>query len=97
MKMCLNIRFVAAVFIGIGFGIFLSGDLALQTQVLPERKDNGKDLGILNTANLLPQILVPIVVALVIAIFNNYSALFLIGAASACVGGALIFPVKLVR
>ncbi len=97
MKMCLNIRFVAAVFIGVGFGIFLSGDLALQTQVLPDSKDNGKDLGILNTANLLPQILVPIVVGIVIVVFHSYSALFLIGAIAACVGGALIFPVKSVR
>jgi Na+/melibiose symporter-like transporter len=58
---------------------------------------NGKDLGILNTANLLPQILVPIVVGIVIAVFHSYSALFLIGAIAACVGGALIFPVKSVR
>ncbi len=88
---------VAAVFVGIGFGIFLSGDLALQTQVLPDSKDNGKDLGILNTANLLPQIIVSIVAGIVIAIFGSYAALFLIGAISACVGGALIFPIKLVR
>lgn len=88
---------VAAVFIGVGFGVFLSGDLALQTQVLPDRKDNGKDLGILNTANLLPQILVPIVAGTVISVFGSYATLFIIGAASACIGGILIFPVKLVR
>lgn len=88
---------VAAIFIGIGFGIFLSGDLALQTQVLPDSKDNGKDLSILNTANLLPQIIVSIVAGIVIAIFGSYATLFIIGAISACIGGILIFPVKLVR
>lgn len=88
---------VGAVFVGVGFGIFLSGDLALQTQVLPDRKDNGKDLSILNTANLLPQILVPIVVGIVISILHSYSALFLIGAVATCIGGGLIFPVKSVR
>ena len=88
---------VAAVFIGVGFGIFLSGDLALQTQVLPDNKDNGKDLSILNTANLLPQIIVAIVAGIVIAIFGSYATLFIIGAVSACIGGALIFPVKSVR
>jgi MFS family permease len=92
-----NLALVAAVFIGVGFGIFLSGDLALQTQVLPERKNNGKDLGILNTANLLPQILVPIVVGIVIAVSNSYSTLFLIGAIAAFLGGALILLVKSVR
>ncbi|GCE05924.1 MFS transporter [Dictyobacter aurantiacus] len=88
---------VAAAILGLGFGIFLSGDLALQTQVLPERHDNGKDLAILNTANLLPQILVPIVVGVVLAIFHSYSALFLIGAITACVGAGVIVPVKSVR
>lgn len=88
---------VAAVFVGAGFGIFLSGDLALQTQVLPDSKDNGKDLSILNTANLLPQIIVSIVAGIVIAVFGSYAALFLIGAVSAFLGGLLILPIKLVR
>jgi MFS family permease len=88
---------VAAVFVGTGFGIFLSGDLALQTQVLPDSKDNGKDLSILNTANLLPQIIVSIVAGIVIAVIGSYADLFLIGAISACVGGLLILPIKLVR
>jgi MFS family permease len=92
-----TMNLVAAVFVGIGFGIFLSGDLALQTQVLPDSKDNGKDLSILNTANLLPQIIVSIVAGIVIAVFGSYVALFLIGAASACLGGLLILPIKLVR
>lgn len=91
------INLVGAVFVGAGFGIFLSGDLALQTQVLPDSKDNGKDLSILNTANLLPQIIVSIVAGIAIAVFGSYSALFLIGAISACIGGILIFPIKLVR
>lgn len=88
---------VAAIFVGIGFGIFLSGDLALQTQVLPDSRDNGKDLSILNVANLLPQIIVSIIAGIVIALFHSYAALFLIGAISACLGGILIFPIKLVR
>ncbi len=88
---------VAAALIGIGFGIFLSSDLALQTQVLPSHQDNGKDLGILNTANLLPQILVPIVVGIVLAIFHSYPALFLIAAIASCVGGGIIILVKSVR
>jgi hypothetical protein len=69
----------------------------LQTQVLPDSKDNGKDLSILNTANLLPQIIVSIVAGIVIAVIGSYAALFLIGAISACVGGLLILPIKLVR
>lgn len=87
----------AGAIIGIGFGIFLSCDLALQTQVLPAHQDNGKDLSILNTANLLPQILVPIVVAIVLAVFHSYPALFLIAAIASCIGGGIIIFVKSVR
>lgn len=88
---------IAAAVVGLGFGIFLSGDLALQTQVLPEQRHNGKDLGILNTANLIPQILVPLVVGIVLAIFRSYPALFLVGAVATCIGAILIVPVKSVR
>lgn len=88
---------ISAAILGLGFGIFLSGDLALQTQVLPDHRDRGKDLSILNTANLIPQILVPIVAGIVLAIFNNYSALFLLGGLSACIGAGLILPIRSVR
>ncbi|GAC1372305.1 MAG: MFS transporter [Ktedonobacteraceae bacterium] len=88
---------IAAAILGLGFGIFTSGDQALQTQVLPEQRDRGKDLGIQNTANLIPQILVPIVVGIVLALFHSYAALFLLGALSACAGAGLILPIRSVR
>ncbi len=89
--------FVAAAVLGLGFGGFLSGDLALQTQVLPARRDNGKDLGILNLGSLLPQILVPIVVGIALTFLHSYPIMFLIGAILAVLGGALIILVKSVR
>jgi MFS family permease len=89
--------FVAAAVLGLGFGGFLSGDLALQTQVLPARRDNGKDLGILNLGSLLPQILVPIVVGIALTFLHSYPVMFLIGAILAVLGGALIILVKSVR
>jgi MFS family permease len=93
----LALVFVSAAILGLGFGIFLSGDLALQTQVLPARKDNAKDLGILNLGSLLPQILVPIVVGLVFTFLHSYPDVFFIGAALTVVGALLIIPVKSVR
>lgn len=89
---------LAAAIIGIGNGVFLSADLALQTQVLPDQKDNGKDMGILNISNLLPQILVAIVVGSVLAAtHNNYSVLYVIAALISVVGGGIILLVKSVR
>jgi MFS family permease len=92
-----SIVLVAAGILGLGFGIFLSGDLALQTQVLPEQKDRGKDLGIQNTANLIPQILVPIIAGIVISILHNYPGLFIFGVVSVCAGAGFIFPIRSVR
>jgi MFS family permease len=88
---------VAAALLGIGFGVFLSGDLALQTQVLPNNRDRGKDLGILNTANLLPQLVVPIVASVVLSALHSYTALFLIAACATILGAALTLPIKSVR
>ncbi|MQS05057.1 MFS transporter, partial [Streptomyces alkaliterrae] len=47
---------VAAAVLGIGFGVFTSVDFALMTQVLPAAAHRGKDLGVINIANALPQV-----------------------------------------
>ena len=46
--------------LGIGFGAYLAVDFALITQVLPSAADRGKDLGVINIANSLPQVLAPL-------------------------------------
>jgi MFS family permease len=88
---------VAAALLGIGFGVFLSGDLALQTQVLPNNRDRGKDLGLLNTANLLPQLVVPIVASVVLSALHTYTALFLVAACAVSLGAVLTLPIKSVK
>ena len=45
---------------GIGHGLYFAVDLALVTEVLPDReRDAAKDLGILNITNALPQSVAP--------------------------------------
>jgi MFS family permease len=50
----------AAVVMGCAFGIYTAVDFALITQVLPAAVDRGKDLGVINIANALPQVLAPV-------------------------------------
>jgi len=88
---------IAAVLFGLGFGVYLAVDIALITQVLPSASDRGKDLGIFNIANTLPQVLVPIVAALTINAFHNYTVLFAIVAVAALLSGLLVLPIKGVR
>ena len=93
---------VYAVLIGIGYGAFMSVDLALMTQVLPKRpgaSDSiGKDLGILTTAINIPQILSPVLAASLLgATGNNYSVLFIAAGAFVFVGSFLVLPIRSVR
>ncbi len=87
----------AAIFFGLGFGVYLAVDIALITEVLPSASSRGKDLGVFNIANTLPQVLVPIVAALTINAFHNYTVLFVIVAVSAALSGLLVLPIKSVR
>ncbi|NBE56857.1 MFS transporter, partial [Streptomyces boluensis] len=50
---------VAAAVLGLAFGVFTSVDFALMTDVLPKTTDHGKDLGVINIANSLPQAAAP--------------------------------------
>jgi MFS family permease len=51
---------VAAVVMGCAYGIYTSVDFALITEVLPTAVDRGKDLGVINIANALPQVFAPV-------------------------------------
>ncbi len=88
---------VVGALIGVGYGAFLSVDLALQTQVLPKDLSRGKDMGILSTANLFPQIIVPAIASFTLSVSHNYSVLFIVGAISAVIGAAVILPIRSVR
>ena len=45
---------------GLGIGTYLAVDQALMTQVLPNKADAGKDLGVLNVAQAGGQVLAPL-------------------------------------
>jgi len=91
-----------AVLIGLGYGAFMSVDLALMTHVLPPRPAGedatGKDLGILTTAINIPQILSPaMAAALLTATGNNYPLLFCLAAGFVVVGACFVLPIRSVR
>jgi MFS family permease len=93
---------IYAVLIGVGYGAFMSVDLALMTQVLPQRVEGddatGKDLGILTTAVNVPQILSPVLAAaLLTATGNNYPALFVVAGLFVLAGAFLVLPIRSVR
>jgi MFS family permease len=71
--------FFAQALLGIGSGLYLAVDMALATEVLPSSQDVGKDLGVINSADVLPQSigLAAAPALLSIGSGHNYAALYL--------------------
>ncbi len=87
----------AAAVLGIGFGAYTSVDFALLTQVLPAAVDRGKDLGVLNIANALPQVLAPVVAAPIVTKLGGYSTLYAVAAGIRLLGAVFVYRIKSVR
>ncbi|WNO52396.1 MFS transporter [Stakelama saccharophila] len=89
-----------AVLIGLGYGAFMSVDMALMTQVLPKADggDTGKDLGLLTTAVNIPQILSPVWAAWLLNMTGeDYRALFVSAIAFVFAGSLFVWPIRSVR
>ena len=84
---------------GIGHGLYFAVDLALVTEVLPDReRDAAKDLGILNITNALPQSVAPALAPIILATNGgDYASLFIAAGAIALAGAFAILPLKRVR
>jgi MFS family permease len=88
---------VAALILGVGFGAFTSVDFALMTQVLPAELDRGKDLGVINIANSMPQVLAPAIAAPIVAQAGGYPALYVASSLFALAGGVLVYRIRAVH
>ena len=84
---------------GMGHGIYEGVDLALVTDVLPDRDQHAaKDLGLLNIANTLPQVIAPLCAPAILAVSRgDYTLLFAVAGAVAVLGAAVLVPLKHVR
>lgn len=89
-----------AAIIGVGYGMFMSIDLALMTQVLPKSAlgDEGKDLGVLTTAVNIPQIISPVMAAVLLNIFDgDYRTIFWAAVVFVFGSALCVLPIKSVR
>ncbi|HEY2401152.1 MAG TPA: MFS transporter [Steroidobacteraceae bacterium] len=85
--------------VGMGHGVYEGVDLALVTDVLPDRaRHAAKDLGLLNIANTLPQVIAPLAAPVILAISRgDYLLLFAVAGAVAVLGSVFLLPLKNVR
>ena len=85
--------------LGVGHGVYEGVNLALVTEVLPDRaRHAAKDLGLLNITNTLPQVIAPLAAPIILAVSQgDFTLLFLVAGAVPMVGAALLSPLKSVR
>jgi MFS family permease len=87
--------------LGLAYGIYVGVDLALVVDVLPNPDDSGKDLGVFNMANAMPQTLAPALGGALLAVNSannqNYDLLLWVAGIASVVGAIVVLPIKKVR
>ncbi|VXB85063.1 MFS transporter [Arthrobacter sp. 9V] len=83
-----------ALVLGIGFGAYLAVDFALITQVLPKALDRGRDLGVINIANSLPQVLAPVIAFVFVKQLGGYVSLYVAAAIVGLLGAVFVVKIK---
>lgn len=88
-------QYVMAILTNIGFGLYITSDYVVMTQVLPnEEGAAAKDLGILNLATFIPQALSALLAAFVINSLGGYVGLFIVGIVLSILGGLSVIPIR---
>ena len=83
---------------GLGFGMYMAVDLALVADVLPDKNNAAKDLGVFNIAGALPSAIAPAIAPAILVLGNgSYSVLYAVAGVCAIVGAFAILPVRRVR
>jgi MFS family permease len=82
----------------LGFGVYTAVDLALVVDVLPDKDDAAKDLGVMNIAGALPFSVAPGIAPAILEFGNGrYGVLYAVAGVWAILGAVAILPVKGVR
>ncbi|WP_260217018.1 MFS transporter [Curtobacterium sp. PhB115] len=91
--------YFAEIVLGFAYGIYAAVDTALTIDVLPDPEHAGKDLGVINIANALPQSLAPALGLFLLGIGagDNYTLLLWGAGIVALVGAVVVIPIRKVR
>ena len=79
----LELVIVATALLGVGWGIYMSVDIAIITEVLPSDRSTASMLGVANIASALPQVLAPAIAAPIVTMLGGYPVLYIVTAAIA--------------
>jgi MFS family permease len=82
---------------GVFIGTYFAVDLAVMSLVLPNKLQEGRDLGILSVAVGLPTILSGAVAGGIITFLGGYASLYVFGAICAIISGVTVMFIRKVR
>ena len=84
--------------LGCGAGCYFAVDLALIAQVLPSASTVGRDLGVINLSNTVPQIAAPAIAGVLLAAPDaSIRWVFALAAVLAVAGASMVLPIRRVR
>ncbi len=83
-----------AALLGVGYGAYMSVGLALATDILPFADDHARDLGLVNVAASLGQLLGPLIGAGLVAAAGGFWLLFVAGGVLSVLGGAMTLALR---
>jgi MFS family permease len=86
-----------AAILGLGFGIYLSVDQALITQVLASSDGHGRDMGVMSVASSAGQALAPALAAPTVTYLGGYTSLYLSVGVIVLLGSAAVSRISSVR
>lgn len=92
--------YVVEAIMGLAYGAYIAVDLALVLEVLPDREQAGKDMGVFNIANALPQSLAPAFGGFLLATLGggtDFTALLVAALAIAVLGAAMTMFIRGVK
>jgi MFS family permease len=89
-----EVTMVAAALLGVGYGAFSTVGLAFATDLLPGEQDHARDLGLVNVASSLGQLLGPLIGAGLVALVGGFWLLFAASAVLSIVGALMNAAVR---
>ena len=92
--------YVVEAIMGLAYGAYIAVDLALVLEVLPDREQAGKDMGVFNIANALPQSLAPAFGGFLLANLGggtDFTALLVAALVAAVIGAVLTMFIRGVK
>jgi MFS family permease len=94
--------YVVEAVLGVAYGVYVGVDLALVVDVLPNPDDAGKDLGVFNMANALPQSVAPAIGGVLLSIGavgadKNYELLLYTAGVAGLIGAVVVLFIKKVK